>query len=173
MHSRKNFPVLFSFTTYYRLCNKDRVTRTPLKPGGELRCSGRISSSCSTSGTRRGNIVTQPVISREWEKEVLYVYFVDRCLSFFFWPLCCLFFFDMRILIAPLVYSNSSNESSTSFRKAVWLYNQGNYPIFPLTVSYPQFPSNFISHPNLIVSSNNDSVWSNTFICNFQKLTSE
>ena len=30
---------------------KDRVTRTSLKTGGELRCSGRISSSCSTSGT--------------------------------------------------------------------------------------------------------------------------
>ena len=25
---------------------------------------------------------------------VLCVCFVDRCLSFFFWPLCCLFFFD-------------------------------------------------------------------------------
>ena len=32
---------------------KDRVTRTPLKTGGELRCSGRISCSCSTSDTRR------------------------------------------------------------------------------------------------------------------------
>jgi hypothetical protein len=30
----------------------DRVTRTPLKTGGKLRCSGRVSSSCSTSGTR-------------------------------------------------------------------------------------------------------------------------
>ena len=28
----------------------------------------------------------------------LYVCFVDRCLSFFFWPLCCLFF-NLRILI--------------------------------------------------------------------------
>jgi hypothetical protein len=28
-----------------------RLTRTPLKTGGELRCSGRVSSSCSTSGT--------------------------------------------------------------------------------------------------------------------------
>ena len=36
------------------------------------------------------------------------VCFVDRCLSFFFWPLCCLFFFDLRILITPLVSSNSS-----------------------------------------------------------------
>jgi hypothetical protein len=31
---------------------KDRVTWTPLKTGGELRCSGKVSSSCSTSGTR-------------------------------------------------------------------------------------------------------------------------
>jgi hypothetical protein len=28
-------------------------------------------------------------------------------LSFFFWPFCCLFFFDIRILITPLVSSNS------------------------------------------------------------------
>ena len=32
---------------------KDRVTRTPLKTRDELRCSGRVSSSCPTSGTRR------------------------------------------------------------------------------------------------------------------------
>jgi hypothetical protein len=35
---------------------KDRVTRTPLKTGGELRCSGRVSTSCSTSDTRRVNL---------------------------------------------------------------------------------------------------------------------
>jgi hypothetical protein len=29
-------------------------------------------------------------------------------LYFFFWPLCCLFFFDIRFLIVPLVSSNSS-----------------------------------------------------------------
>ena len=45
--------------------SKDRVTRTPLKTGGELRYSGRIGSSCSTSGTRRVNLVTNPVVSRE------------------------------------------------------------------------------------------------------------
>ena len=42
---------------------------------------------------------------------VLCVYFVDRCLSFcffFFWPLCCLLFFDLRIMITPLVSSKSS-----------------------------------------------------------------
>ena len=44
---------------------KDRVTRTPLKTGGELGCSGRVGSSCSTSGTNRVNLVTNPVISHE------------------------------------------------------------------------------------------------------------
>jgi hypothetical protein len=39
---------------------KDRVTRTPLNTECELRCSGRVSSSCSTSGTRRVNLVTNP-----------------------------------------------------------------------------------------------------------------
>jgi hypothetical protein len=32
---------------------KDRVTRTLLNTGGEIRCSGKVSSPCSTSGTRR------------------------------------------------------------------------------------------------------------------------
>jgi hypothetical protein len=35
--------------------------------------------------------------------------FLDRCLSYF-WPLCCLFFIDLRILINPL-------ESSTKLTK--------------------------------------------------------
>jgi hypothetical protein len=44
-------------------------------------------------------------------RSLLYVYcvcFVDRCLSLFFWSLCCLFFFDLLILITPLVTSISS-----------------------------------------------------------------
>jgi hypothetical protein len=44
---------------------KDGVTRTPLKRGGELKCSGRVSSSCSTSDTRRVNLGTNPVRSHE------------------------------------------------------------------------------------------------------------
>jgi hypothetical protein len=39
---------------------------------------------------------------------VLHVCFVDRCLHFFFWPLYCLSFFDLRILITPLVSSSFS-----------------------------------------------------------------
>jgi len=41
---------------------KDRVTRTPLNIGGELRCSGRVGRSYSTSGNPRVNLVTNPVI---------------------------------------------------------------------------------------------------------------
>jgi hypothetical protein len=41
---------------------------------------------------------------------VLYVCFVDFCLSLcniFIWLLCCLSFFDIRLLITPLISSNS------------------------------------------------------------------
>jgi hypothetical protein len=44
---------------------KGRVTRTPLKTEDELRCSGRVSSSCSTSYTRRLILVTNPDINQE------------------------------------------------------------------------------------------------------------
>ena len=51
------------------LKTKDQATQTPLKTGGELMCSGRVSSSCFTSGTRRVNLVTSLVISHEWGKD--------------------------------------------------------------------------------------------------------
>ena len=46
-------------STKYTYKTKDRVTRTPLTTGGELRCSGRVSSSCSTSSIRRVDLVTR------------------------------------------------------------------------------------------------------------------
>ena len=48
---------------------KDRVTRTPLKTGGEFRYSGRVGRSCSTRETRRVNLVTNPAIIPEWGKD--------------------------------------------------------------------------------------------------------
>jgi hypothetical protein len=49
-----------------------------------------------------------------------YIYFICTFMGMFyrslfvlfFWPLCCLFFFDIRILITPLVSSNSSLNSN-------------------------------------------------------------
>jgi len=52
-------------TIYDAHKTKYRVIRTPLKTGCELRCSGRVGSSSSTSDTRRVNLVTNPVISHE------------------------------------------------------------------------------------------------------------
>jgi len=37
---------------------KDRVKGTPLQTRGELRCSEKVSNSCSTSGARRVTLVT-------------------------------------------------------------------------------------------------------------------
>jgi hypothetical protein len=56
------------------------------------------------------HLSSPPVFSgvRVTRSLVLYACFVDRCLYFFFWPLCWLFVFDLRILINPLVSSNSS-----------------------------------------------------------------
>ena len=58
------------------------------------------------------NILSSLVLSgvRVTRFLVLCLYFIDRCLffcPFSFWSLCCPFFFDLRILINPLVYSNS------------------------------------------------------------------
>ena len=43
-------------------------------------------------------------------------------LYFFFWPLCCLFFFDIQILITPLVSSNSSFSTIFAIHPGVQFY---------------------------------------------------
>ena len=40
-------------------------------------------------------------------------------LSFFSYPLCCLSFFDLRILISPLVSSNSSSNNRLELASTV------------------------------------------------------
>ena len=52
-------------STKHTHTTKDRVIRSPLKTGVELRCSGRASSSCPTNITRRVNLVINPAISQE------------------------------------------------------------------------------------------------------------
>jgi hypothetical protein len=55
--SKKWTHILPVFRKQHTYKTKDRETRTPLKTGGELRCSGRVNSSCSTSDTRCVNVV--------------------------------------------------------------------------------------------------------------------
>ena len=52
-------------STKHTYKTKDRIIRSPLKTGVELRCSRWVSGSCSTSYTRRINLVANPVISHE------------------------------------------------------------------------------------------------------------
>ena len=56
-------------STKHTYKTNDRVTRTPLKPGGELKYARRVSSSCSISDTRRVNLVTNPVTSHKRGKD--------------------------------------------------------------------------------------------------------
>ena len=65
---------------------------------------------------------------------VLCVCFVDCCLSF--WPLCCLFFFDIRVLIMSLVSSNSSY--NTLYFSLIYLlgFNAGQSACSMRTSSY-------------------------------------
>ena len=95
---RKHFPVVSSFTTYYRVYNQINTTGAT-SGAGTAYPSEHLSSLTLFSEV----CVTQSL--------VLYVCFIDPCLffcTFFFWPLCFPFFFDIRIMIAPLVSSNSS-----------------------------------------------------------------
>jgi hypothetical protein len=51
-------------TTHQKFSNPN-----PTKTRSDLRCSGSVSSSCTTSDTRHVNLVTNPVISHEWSKD--------------------------------------------------------------------------------------------------------
>ena len=52
---------------------------------------------------------------------ILCACFVDRCLSFFFWPLCCLSF-DLWILITLSLSSNSSQRTLNCHNKLLTLF---------------------------------------------------
>jgi len=60
---------------------KDQVTRTPIRTGGELMCSGRVCSSCSTSGARR----VTPVVSIQEYPLFSWQFFSSYCSD---WIVC-------------------------------------------------------------------------------------
>ena len=65
-------------STNIHIKTKDRETRTPLKVGGELGCSGRVCSSCATSCTHRVNIVCQWLLTGWWFSPVSSLNKTDR-----------------------------------------------------------------------------------------------
>jgi len=74
-----------------------KTTRTPLKSGEELRCSRRVSSSCSTCGNRRVTLVA----NHEWGKDLnISVVICDtdiplRLFVLWWWP------FNVREIYTP------------------------------------------------------------------------
>ena len=86
----KHFPILSSFMTYSRVCNY--INTTGASSGERITYPSQWPEFSATfSGLR----VTRSL--------VLCVCLVDRCLSFFFWPLCCLSFFDLRFFVTPFL----------------------------------------------------------------------
>ena len=83
--------------TYHRVCNQINTTG--------------VISGAGTAYPLGAPEFTPGFIGVRVTRSLIYcVCLVDRCLffcTFSFWPLYCLFF-DLRILIAPLVSSNSS-----------------------------------------------------------------
>ena len=55
-----------SYVVTKTIDDKLYLIETSKNTGGELRCSGRVGSSCSTSDICRATLVTKPVISHEW-----------------------------------------------------------------------------------------------------------
>ena len=95
---RKHFPVLSSFMTYHQLCNQINATGV-------------------TSGAGNAYHSGAPQFTPDFQRGSCYWIFSFMCiffrslfvfLYFLFWLLCCLFFCDLRIMITPLISSNSS-----------------------------------------------------------------
>ena len=73
IYGKKKFEDTKSETINWRTDNtkvyRQTMIHKTLKTGGELRCSGRESSSCSTCGTHRVPPITNTVKSHEWGKD--------------------------------------------------------------------------------------------------------
>jgi len=109
-------------------------TKVRIKTGGELRCSGRVSSSCSNSDTRHVNIVTNPVIDqsttcyfslesllyyegKNQNKRIPFFLFFFLFLFSFFFPF---FFLTIKLRVGAFFFQIESSAAKVSM-----LYNPG------------------------------------------------
>ena len=90
---RNHNPTLSSFKTYHRVCNKSNAmgttcgSRTAYPPGApDFLCEVRV--------------------ARFWVFCLVFCTSLFVRLFFFYWPLYCLSFFDLRLLITNFVSSN-------------------------------------------------------------------
>ena len=111
---------------------KDRVTWIPLKTGGELRCSGRVGSSCSTGGTRRDNLVTNPLISNEWGKDRE----VFTTSGTYPWSFVTQIFYNGQPKVVCCFWKNRH-----TFNLQLWCYDDANTPYLHRRRLVPNFRS--------------------------------
>ena len=97
---RNHKAVQSSFMTYYRVCNKTNM------PGATCGVE-----TAYPSGAHKFTLGFSGV--RVVRSLIFYVVFFSF-LVFFFWPLHCLSFFDLELMITPLVSSNCSGLSCFS-----------------------------------------------------------
>ena len=162
---RKHFPVLSSFIWLITGFGTRLTRRVPLVEQELHTVPEHMSSPPVFSGVR----VTRSL--------VLYVCFVDRCLSFFFWLLCCLSFFDLRILIILWYLQTLPNRGPSidaSYQVLVHLAKQlqrirflylrstgRGHTVLPLSVR----PSVFLSVQDIFLSNywwQKSDIWSQT-----------
>ena len=143
--------------TYHQVCNY--ISTTGVTSGkGTAYPSGAPVFTPGFSGVR----VTRSL--------VLCVCFVHLCLffcPFFFWPSCCLSFFDLQIKITPLISSNSSHHLHISKHKTelCWLIK----PIYMYLLTFNQYCHSIYQNDvlfNTIFLQKN-----NTYTCKEQLLT--
>ena len=92
-----NYAVFSSFMTYH-VCNKSNTTGA-ICGAGIVTHTEHLSSTSVFDGVH----VAQSLF--------FCVIFCRSVFVLFFWPLCCLSFFDLRLLITPLVSSFFSNNN--------------------------------------------------------------
>ena len=114
---RNHNAVFSSFITYHRVCNKSSTTGATC--GAETAYHSGAPE--FTPGFSWVHVARSLVFCVVYLNVTHFLHFASCCrslfvlLSFFFWPLCCLFYFDIRVLIAPLVSSNFSSEDLLIF----------------------------------------------------------
>jgi hypothetical protein len=101
----KIFVIRLLINTLYYCNSQPWQFRSWLITGFVTRLTRRVSLVEQELLSLPEHLSSQPFFSRDnvTRSLVLYVCFVNQCLSFFFWSLCCIFFFDIRILITPLI----------------------------------------------------------------------
>ena len=128
---RKHFPVLSSLMTYNQVCNQ--ITTTGGTSGaGTAYPTGELEF---TPGFQWGSCYSILSFICMFCRSLFVL------LYFLFWPLCCLFFLDIRILITPLLYSNSSYNCAVFSQCAQGLLS---ILLYCMTSAYPECTLDFV-----------------------------